>query len=507
MATDSSTAAIIIIGDEILKGQVLDTNSNFLVKKLYTLGVKVKKISVVQDDIDEIASEVSEFSKKYTHVLTAGGIGPTHDDLSYQGISKGLGQPLVLLPGLVEAIQAHFPVEIQDYDPLNLKKFDPTEDFSHLDPALKMALVPASSQLHFLRREDGSLVSKIPLVQAENVVIFPGIPQFLQRGAALLDSICQNGSGRQFYTRVIYLKKDEWNIAPVLNAAVAKFAGQVTFGSYPVVDNSCYFTRLTMESTDQLRADEAYHHLVNRLPTDSIVLHPNASSHRCINEIINGSEEHPLKQPLLLSCKVIEECLTRYRPSEVCVSFNGGKDCSALLHMIDAVRKRLHPDSNERLQAMYIRGADPFPEMERFIEDTQKRYDMDLWTVAGPIRTGLTTVMEQHPDVKAVLMGTRRSDPHAANLQAFQMTDPGWPSLMRVSPILDWSYQQVWTFLRCLDLPYCCLYDKGYTSIGNRGNTRPNPALCFVGDDGVEVYRPAYLLHDVGGTIERQGRL
>ena len=51
----------------------------------------------------------------------------------------------------------------------------------------------------------------------------------------------------------------------------------------------------------------------------------------------------------------------------------------------------------------------------------RRRYDMDLWTVAGPIRTGLTTVMEQHPDVKAVLMGTRRSDPHAANLQAFQV--------------------------------------------------------------------------------------
>ena len=75
--------------------------------------------------------------------------------------------------------------------------------------------------------------------------------------------------------------------------------------------------------------------------------------------------------------QVIEECLSRYEPSEVCISFNGGKDCSALLHLIHAawIRRRSSFVSTDRLRlrALYIRGKDPFPEMEQFIEDTRQR--------------------------------------------------------------------------------------------------------------------------------------
>ena len=74
---------------------------------------------------------------------------------------------------------------------------------------------------------------------------------------------------------------------------------------------------------------------------------------------------------------MIEECLSRYEPSEVCISFNGGKDCSALLHLIHAawIRRRSSFVSTDRLRlrALYIRGKDPFPEMEQFIEDTRQR--------------------------------------------------------------------------------------------------------------------------------------
>lgn len=70
---------------------------------------------------------------------------------------------------------------------------------------------------------------------------------------------------------------------------------------------------------------------------------------------------------------MIEECLSRYGPQEVCVSFNGGKDCSAMLHIIYAAWKKIHPTDGLRLRAIYIRGQDPFPEMERFVEETRKR--------------------------------------------------------------------------------------------------------------------------------------
>lgn len=73
---------------------------------------------------------------------------------------------------------------------------------------------------------------------------------------------------------------------------------------------------------------------------------------------------------------------------------------------------------------------------------------------------------------------------------------------MRVNPILDWLYNDVWDFLRLLRVPYCSLYDKGYTSIGNTKNTQPNPALKILGSG--KMYLPAYRLKD--GALERQGR-
>jgi FAD synthetase len=73
---------------------------------------------------------------------------------------------------------------------------------------------------------------------------------------------------------------------------------------------------------------------------------------------------------------VIEECLSRYGPEEVCVSFNGGKDCSALLHLVYASWKKKKTSPNQKLRALYIRSLDPFPEMEQFVQDTRQRHDL-----------------------------------------------------------------------------------------------------------------------------------
>ncbi|KAJ7845919.1 hypothetical protein B0H13DRAFT_2409165, partial [Mycena leptocephala] len=153
----------------------------------------------------------------------------------------------------------------------------------------------------------------------------------------------------------------------------------------------------------------------------------------------------------------------------------------------------------------------PFPTLETFIDESAKRYNLDLFhcrpasepveSVATPAPTIGTDYMEpapkavgkakgaegmkqaleiyknKFPNIDAILIGTRRTDPHGATLSHRNMTDSGWPRFERINPIINWDYADVWAFLRKLKVPYCDLYDYGYTSLGSTYNTFPNPAL------------------------------
>jgi len=187
---------------------------------------------------------------------------------------------------------------------------------------------------------------------------------------------------------------------------------------------------------------------------------------------------------------------------EICTGFNGGKDCTALLHLVFTVacQKKLE----DSLSVMYIRRGQPFPEVEQFIQKTISRYHLKLLAVDGRIRDALFELKSTQPRISAVLMGTRRSDPHSETLNDFSPTDADWPEYMRVNPLLNWTYADVWRFLRELSLPYCSLYDHGYTSLGSLENTHPNPQLRDIDSRGIASYRPAYTLKD--SDSERAGR-
>ena len=111
---------------------------------------------------------------------------------------------------------------------------------------------------------------------------------------------------------------------------------------------------------------------------------------------------------------------------------------------------------------------------------------------------------ETQPAIKAIFLGTRRHDPFSDALGTFSPTDPDWPHYMRVNPILDWYHTDVhvWSMIRECNIPYCCLYDNGYTSLGSTHNTIPNPTFKY--EDGSNKYKPAYMLKD--GNLERAGR-
>jgi molybdenum cofactor synthesis domain-containing protein len=111
------SAGIIIIGDEILKGQTQDTNTHFLAKNLQAQGIKLKRVVVIPDDIAIIASEIKSFSESYDYVLTSGGVGPTHDDVTYEGVAKAFDDKTFLHPEMEELIRKFF----KDVNPAVLK--------------------------------------------------------------------------------------------------------------------------------------------------------------------------------------------------------------------------------------------------------------------------------------------------------------------------------------------------------------------------------------------------
>ncbi|KAK0734972.1 hypothetical protein B0T26DRAFT_690292 [Lasiosphaeria miniovina] len=254
-----------------------------------------------------------------------------------------------------------------------------------------------------------------------------------------------------------------------------------------------------------------------------------------------------------VSMGVIEEALRRYGPEDISLAYNGGKDCLVLLVLIlaclpvapsfapsPAFTAATHttsasvltsaatsssptpaPDRSEPiraatsqpppspppepLQAIYIAPPDPFPEVEEFVEVSTAEYHLDLVRYALPMRPALEAYLGDRPAVKAIFMGTRRTDPHSEFLKHFSPTDKGWPQFMRVNPVIDWHYAEIWTFIRRVGVPFCCLYQQGFSSLGGVTNTRPNPALALdPGVDGTKKFRPAYEL--VRDDEERLGR-
>ena len=110
----SPTAAILVIGDEVLKGQVQDANTFHLAKELKEIGVKVQRVVIVPDDIDVIACEVSELSEKFDYLFTCGGCGPTHDDCTFEAVAKAFNEELSAHPDIVDVLKMHFKDNITE---------------------------------------------------------------------------------------------------------------------------------------------------------------------------------------------------------------------------------------------------------------------------------------------------------------------------------------------------------------------------------------------------------
>ncbi|KAM0325880.1 hypothetical protein ACHAQA_007183 [Verticillium albo-atrum] len=201
---------------------------------------------------------------------------------------------------------------------------------------------------------------------------------------------------------------------------------------------------------------------------------------------------------------VIDDALARYSPDRLSLSYNGGKDCLVLLLLLLAAIARRGAPVPTTLQAVYIIAPHPFAEVDAFVEASCAHYALDLARFPAPMKPALAAYLSARPKVAAVFVGTRRTDPHGERLTSFDLTDGDWPRFMRIHPVIDWHYTEIWGFIRAMEVDYCPLYDQGYTSLGGTDDTLPNPALKKEGAGGEQVHRPAYEL--VEDDEERLGR-
>jgi len=236
------SAGIIVIGNEILSGKVTDTNAPFLTRELRALGVDLKRILTIPDELDEIAAAVREFGPRFDVVFTSGGVGPTHDDVTMEGIARGLGRRVIRHP-IIETRLREFYKE-------------------HVNEArLKMSEVPEGAELLV----DGRL--GFPTVKVDNFYILPGIPELFEQKFEMLK---ERFDATPYTLRVVYTREGEGTIAEHLNATLTAFP-ELLLGSYPKISNPEYAVKLTLESKDPDYVDRALAHLLRLLPAETVV--------------------------------------------------------------------------------------------------------------------------------------------------------------------------------------------------------------------------------------------
>ncbi|KAL8831163.1 MAG: hypothetical protein Q9170_005423 [Blastenia crenularia] len=228
------TAGCIIIGDEVLGGKTVDTNSAHFAKYCFLLGMQLKRVEVIGDDEAEIGEATRRMSENYDFVVTSGGIGPTHDDITYESIAKAFGLPLKLHDEALKRMKA-----LSKPHP-SQKNFSWDVPSPALDAKLRMVRLPIDesrdekSQVLFV---DESLWVPISVVNG-NIHILPGIPrlftQLLDGLKPLLLPRLENPEGKGVYRILFSTPMAESEVAGYLT----KLAGEVEpkgvkVGSYP----------------------------------------------------------------------------------------------------------------------------------------------------------------------------------------------------------------------------------------------------------------------------------
>ena len=223
------TAAVLVIGDEILSGRTKDQNIGWIADHLTAIGIQLREVRVVPDDEAEIVAAVNALRARYTYLFTTGGIGPTHDDITADCVAKAFGAKIDVDPRALALMKPH-------YEKRGLE----------LTPArLRMARLPEGSELV------ENAVSIAPGFRIGNVIVMAGVPKIMQ---VMLDAVTPKlKTGRRMLSDTIELFRPEGEIADLFGAHQKEFP-DVPMGSYPFQkDGRIFGTNLVLRSTDPAR--------------------------------------------------------------------------------------------------------------------------------------------------------------------------------------------------------------------------------------------------------------
>lgn len=226
------TAAMLVIGDEILSGRTRDSNMHHLAKRLTDHGIRLAEARVVADEPAAIVAAINALRATYDHVFTSGGIGPTHDDITSDAIAAAFGVPITHRADAMALLAAH-------YDRSGLPFNEARQ---------RMARIPDGATLI------DNPVSNAPGFTLGNVHVMAGVPNIFE---AMLEGVLSTlAGGAPLLSQSLRVERGEGEVAGPFAALAAEFP-DLSMGSYPFIRNGAHGTNLVIRGTDAARLDAA----------------------------------------------------------------------------------------------------------------------------------------------------------------------------------------------------------------------------------------------------------
>lgn len=229
---EQPSAAMLVIGDELLSGRTHDANMHYLAKELTEIGISLTEARFIRDDPAAIVSSIIELSKRFDYLFTSGGIGPTHDDITTDCVAEAFEKKASIRPDALKILQEY-------YD---------GKDIELNEARRRMARIPETAELI------DNPISAAPGYVIENVYVMAGVPKIFQ--SMLKTVIPKLEKGLPTLSLSVKIYKGEGDIALDLEEMVKTF-DQLNFGSYPFSEKGVHGTNIVIRGNDKKLMEEA----------------------------------------------------------------------------------------------------------------------------------------------------------------------------------------------------------------------------------------------------------